>query len=188
MQLSPEKINQLVCELSVNNSQEALEALYLNYYSKLNVFILHYVKDSQITEEIISDTFLSIWEKREKLSLIYNFNAYVYGIARNISISYIRKELVKNKTIDFSSIETYMQGTDNPENELIESELTYRLNNAIESLPDKCKFVFKLIREENLKYKEVAEIMEISVKTIEAHMSLAIKRLRKTLSAELDND
>ena len=188
MQLSTEKINAMLHELSVNNSQEALKSLYLYYYSKLNTFLSYYVRDHQVIQEIISDSFLAIWEQKNRLSGIYNFNAYIYGVARNRAVSHLRKELAKSKDVEIETVSPYLQGSSDPESVLITEELTVLLNKTIETLPAKSKLVFKLIREENLKYKDAAEVLDVSVKTIEAHMTLAVKRLREALSKEINND
>lgn len=181
MNISSEKLKQAIHEMSKNDSQEALKELYLSFYSKLFSLALYYVKTKMSAEEIVSDTFQAVWEQRAKLPEIYNFNAYVCQMVRNISISYLRKQIGKSEEIDNIDTLPIFRTDETPESKLISVEMMDKLNNAIDNLPDRCKLVFKLIREENLKYKEVASILNISLKTTEAHMALAIKRLRAVI-------
>ena len=185
MNLPAEKINQYAYELSVNNSQTALRALYLAFYPNLMSFILYYVKSEQVAEEIISDIFLVVWDKRAELSEIENLKSYIYRIAKNLAISFLRKDIVEPNTVDANLALPFIKTGGNPETELISEELMNRLNQAIDSLPEKCKLSFKLVREHGLRYKEAADVMEISVKTLEGHISLAVKKLRDMLSDDL---
>jgi RNA polymerase sigma-70 factor (ECF subfamily) len=132
-------------------------------------------------EEIISDTFLIVWENRKSLPDIGNFDSYIYSVARNRAVSLYRMQHMKKVDLDEDEIDLFFQADTTPEEELIAKEDVERLNRAINSLPNKCKLVFKLVREERLKYKEVASILEISVKTVEAHLATAVKKLRETL-------
>ena len=181
MNISSERLKEQIYEMAVNDSHDALKCIYMAYYSKLLNLAIYYVKSKPAAEEIVSDTFQAVWEQRAKLLEIHNFNAYICQIAKNISINYIRKNSGKTMYIDNIDVHTYSDANENPETKMISSELMEKLNQCIESLPDRCKLVFKLIREENLKYKDVAQMLNVSTKTIEAHMSLAIKKLRSTI-------
>ncbi len=171
----------MVDELAFHNSQVALRSLFMHFYPKLLLFISYYIKSRQEAEEIVSDTFLSVWECRAKLPTVRNFRAYLYTIARNLSVSHIRKEASRKECIDISEIEYTIATSSDPETCLIESELMYSLDAAVDSLPDKCQQAFKLVREHGLKYREAAEILDISEKTLEAHVTLAVKRIREKL-------
>jgi RNA polymerase sigma-70 factor (family 1) len=186
MNISNEKQKQLIHELSTNNSQEALKSIYIAFYPRLFRFVMYYVKSEPVAEEVVCDTFLSIWQQRSQLFAIYNFNNYIYSIARNLAINYLRKKTNLIEKVEISDLHNISNLFVNPESELISSELMNKLNQAVEKLPERCRLVFKLIREENLKYKEVASILNISVKTAEAHMSLAVKRLRETLKNDIN--
>lgn len=180
MNIPSEKLKQLIVELSKNSSQDALKDIYVAFYPKLFHLAIYYVKVDTIAEEVVSDTFLSVWNQRTKLLEIHNFNAYLYQITRNIAINHFREQNIL-ENIESANIHKYFNPVETPESELISAELMARLIQAIEDLPERSKLVFKLIREENLKYKEVAIILNIAVKTVEAHMALAIKRIRENL-------
>lgn len=173
--------------MALNDSQVALKSLFRYYYPKLLLFISYYIKSRQTAEEIVSETFVSLWERRSDIAHVQNINSYIYAVAKNLSISYLRSEAHRRtNNVDISEMDNIESHT-NPETELISSEMMNRLDLAVGSLPEKCKLAFKLVREHRLKYKEAAAIMEISVKTLEAHMTLAVKKLREALSDEINN-
>jgi len=180
------KISELVDKISIKDSEKALKELYTYYFEKLARFVLLYAKSEESTEEIISDTFLIIWQNRKKLPEIKNFNSYIYKIARNKAISYYRTVNMHYETInDTIPIDLYYNTYTTPEEEMIEKEMIEKLDRTINSLPTQCKIVYKLIREDQMKYKEAADVLNISVKTLEAHMTRAIKELRKTLNSTI---
>lgn len=177
-----EEIMQWLCEMALSDSQAALKSLYLAYFQKLMRFTGLYVSSPAEAEEIVSDTFLVIWDNRKALPALANFNAYIYTIARHKAVSYYRKQHMEQVTLDASLIDIFVHTDTTPEDDLISREEIDRLNTAINSLPPKCKMAFKLVREDKLKYKEVAGILDISVKTLEAHLATAVKKLREALS------
>ena len=168
-------IIQWACEMALSDSQTALKSLYMTYFGPLMRFTGMYVSSPAEAEEIVSDTFLAIWNNRKQLPGISNFDSYIYTVARHKAISYYRKQHMEQVSLDeisidlFTSTETTQEGI-------------HRLNLAIDSLPAKCKMAFKLVREDKLKYKEVAAILDISVKTLEAHLTNAVRKLRETLA------
>lgn len=127
---------------------------------------------------------MSVWEQRRQLVDIQHINSYIYTIARNLSVDYLRNES-HHSHVDISDADYDIKVHSNPETELISSEMMKRLDVAIESLPEKCRMAFRLVREHQLKYKEAAEIMEVSQKTLEAHMTSAVKKLSEILDHEL---
>jgi len=171
----------LIDDISIRDSETALNFLYRHYFHKLMRFITLYVKSDQSAEEILSDVFITIWQNRRYLFEIKNFNAYIYTIARNLSIDYLRTKKMVFDQLDEIPLDIYFRTDMNPENDLISKELAITLNDAINSLPTQCKMAYKLIREDKMKYKDAAEILNISVKTLEAHMTKAIKELRMAL-------
>jgi len=175
------KITQWLCELALANSQAALKSLYVAYNQKLIRFIGLYVSSFVDIEEVLSDTFLALWNNRESLLDVTNFNSYIYGIARHKAISFCRKKQIENVDVEDFFIDLFYHTETTPEDNLISKEEIANINAAINALPEKTKITFKLIREDNLKYKEVAEILGISIKTVEAHMATAVRQLRETL-------
>lgn len=175
----------LINEMAQNDSQVALRSLFLYYYPKLLLYVSYYIKSRQVAEEVVSETFVVVWEQRAKLINVHNINSYIYTIARNLSVNHLRSETKHLTNVAISEMDYIAKSHMDPENDLISSELANSLDLAVESLPEKCKMAFKLVREHQLKYKEAAEIMEISVKTLEAHIALAIKKLREVFHNEI---
>ncbi len=183
-------VKHIVNELVFGDAQNAMKTLYMFYYPKLILFISYYIKSKHEAEEIVSDTFYAVWEQRKKLSKVQNFNTYIYAIAKNNVFDYLKYKEKNNLRIkyDASEVEYLVKSSSNPETELIRNELIDKLNDAIESLPTQNKIAFKLVRELRLKYRDAAEIMGISLKTLEAHVTSAMKRLEKILDEELNSD
>ena len=182
MEKQTQELTSWIKEISTADSQIAFKSIYLAYYTQLIRFTCLYISSIAEAEEIVSDTFLTIWNNRKILLQISSFNSYVYSIARNKAISHYRKQHMEKVELNEKNIDFFSQTETTPEEDLIRKEDLKKLNEAINSLPFKCKMTFKLIREDGLKYKEVAEILDISIKTVEAHLSTAIKKLRKTLA------
>lgn len=174
-------IMQWVCEMALADSQVALKSLYMTYFGPLMRFTSIYVSSPAEAEEVVSDTFLVIWNNRKQLPGITNFNSYIYTIAQHKAISFYRKQHIEQVSLDEIPIALFSSTETTPEEELIRQEKINRLNQAIDSLPPKCKMVFKLVREDKLKYKEAAAILDISVKTLEAHLANAVRKLREML-------
>lgn len=175
---------QWICEMAMNDSQAAFKSLYLAYFQRLIRFTKLYVSSAVEAEEIVSDTFLAVWNNRKSLLKVTNFDSYIYSIARHKAISYYRTIHMEQVELNEITIDLFMHTETTPEDELISKERIGQLNAAIDALPNKCKVAFKLVREDKLKYKEVAAILDISVKTLEAHLSNAIKKLREALISE----
>ena len=175
---------QWVCEMALSDSQTALKSLYMSYFGRLMRFVSLYVSSPTESEEIVSDTFLALWNSRQQLPGVANFDSYIYTIARHNAISYYRKQNMEKISLDEVSIDLFTSTETTPEEDLISQEGIKRLNMAIESLPAKCKVAFKLIREDKLKYKEAADILDIAVKTLEAHLANAVRKLREALAED----
>lgn len=172
---------QWVREIALAGSHTAFKSLYISYFQRLIRFTNFYVADSVIAEEIVSDTFISLWENRAQLAEVRHFDSYIFTIIRYKAINYYRNKNMEYLEINELPFDLYYKTETTPEDDLISKEEIDLLNKAINSLPNKCKIAFKLVREDNLKYKEVTTIMDISVKTLEAHLATAIRKLRQIL-------
>lgn len=168
-------ILQWLCEMALTDSQAAFKSLYLTYFQRLIRFTRLYVSSTVEAEEIVSDTFLAVWNNRKSLLKVTNFDSYIYSIARHKAISYYRSIHMEQIELNELSIDLFIHTETTPEDDLISKEKINQLNNAIEALPAKCKTAFKLVREDKLKYKEVAAILEISVKHLKPTLLLLSK-------------
>ena len=143
-----------------------------------------YVKSSQIAEELVSDVFFALWENRKQLVEITNFDAYIYRIAKFRVLKYLRDNKTLTVDLDEVPIELFAFTETTPEDDYISRELIDALNEAIEQLPTKSKLAFKLVREDCMKYKDAAEHLGISVKTLEAQLTYAMKKIAKIFNID----
>lgn len=167
--------------------EETYIFLFREYYVSLCSYSRRYVGRKDVAEEIVSDTFLKIWETRESLQINTSVKAYLFQAVCNNSLNYLRK-LKKQEILTEYFLETSSEniGFATTSEEIEEQSLTMesineKIEEAVSLLPEQQQKVFRLKRFEGKKNKEVAEIMGLSVKTIEMHLSKATLNLRKTL-------
>lgn len=160
--------------------KKALETLFKTYYSSLVKFARNILKNTEQAEDITQDVFIKIWDKRQDLENITSFKAYLFMAVRNQCFNTLKVNERKNWLDDEpENYENYM--TNHVEANLNAKDLNGKINEAIELLPEKCKLTFQLSRFENLSYKEIAETMNVSVKTVENQMGKALALLRKSV-------
>ena len=159
--------------------EQAFKALFQKYYSAMCNFAGQLLPDSEMAEEIVQDLFVRIWEKRESISIDSSVKHYLFKSIRNQCLNQLQHLKIRKKYAD-RILESAQLDID-PEQYLIEGELFKRIEKSIESLPPKRKEIFRLSREKGLRYKEIADELSISIKTVEAQMGLALKYLRDDL-------
>ncbi|SFW24789.1 RNA polymerase sigma-70 factor, ECF subfamily [Sinomicrobium oceani] len=169
--------------------ETAFEALFHLYFEKLYHFANAYIENSEDAKEIVQNTFYKIWKKRGTLPADLNLNAYLFATVKNDCLDYFkhqkiryryREDLEKNRS---GILEASLQ--DDPSLQLIENELLLKVNRLIDELPPGCKEIFIKSRFEGLKYKEIADELNISVKTVENQISKALRHLRNELGEYL---
>lgn len=153
----------------------AFSKFYNIYFHKVNNFTKYFIKSNEICEEIISDVFLTIWNLRNNISNIENIEAFLFTITKNKSYNYINQNKKPYTFIDNIFIE--ISDFNNPENIMLTNEMQKIINIAINKLPEKCKIIFLMSREENLTYKDIGKILSISEKTVNNQIVMAIKKL-----------
>ena len=158
------------------DDQQALEELFEKYYNRLCDFAFQYVHSFDLTEEVVSDVFLKIWQKRGNLTGSGSFKAYLYTAVRNKALNYVQKE---KRPID--SLQDHPRQVDSkryqPEEELLFKEFKNHIEALINTLPPRRKQIFKLSRLEGFTYREIAGILSISVNTVQNQMVQAVKQL-----------
>lgn len=167
--------------MAVSDSQTAFKSIYLAYFQRLIRYVSFYISSEVETEEIVSDTLLAVWNNRHTLPEVTNFDSYIYAIAKNKVIDHYRIKRIDKVELEENRIDLFIHTATTPEEDLISKEDIERLNRAINALPPKCKMAFKLIREDKLKYKDAAALLDISVKTLEEHIATAVRKLREAL-------
>jgi RNA polymerase sigma-70 factor (ECF subfamily) len=155
---------------------QAFEECYRQYFVRLYRFCFSIVHQKQPAEDIVHDVFMQLWKKREESSTIRNLEVYLYVSVKNHSLNYLRNSSSRIVDIAERSHE-YIQFNADPETLLIHAEAVKKMNAAIRDLPPRCKLIFKLIKEDGLKYKDVAILLDLSVKTVEAQLAIAMRKL-----------
>ncbi len=167
-----------LCLLVKEGDEKAFETLFHRYYPSLCLLARQYVDDDEKAEEVVQDIFVKIWSKRKELSIETSFKQYLLRSVKNQCINQLQHLKIRQK-------HAQKVKDDSKENNgttfFIEFGLAEKIEASIDSLPEKRKEIFKLSREDGLKYREIAEQLGISVKTVEAQMGLALKQLREML-------
>ena len=164
-------------ERSVLKDELVFKNVYRQYFVKLYRFAFSLVHCRESAEEIVHDVLINLWKKRNDFTGIENLNTYLYVSVKNLSLNYLRDQ-AKHNHIDIESVydECNFISVD-PESLLITKEQAQNLNALINNLPVRCKMIFNLIKIDGLKYKEVASLLNISAKTVENQLSIAIKKI-----------
>lgn len=156
---------------------QAFKELYDCYCTPLLHLALAIVYNREMAEEIVADVFIAVWRKRKGLHQVNNLKWYLYAATRNIALNYLRKYAHK-KTLHLDEAHL-LEYEINPEAQLISNEMMRHINMAISELPPQCRVIFKLVKEDGLKYREVAVLLNISIKTVENQVGIALKKLTK---------
>jgi len=159
-------------------NEENFSSLFDQYYEALCFFADKYLDDLDMSRSVVQDVFVSIWTKRENISPKFSIKSYLYFAVRNRALDHLRRN---KRNVEFS------EGVENNllvpfDDRVEEAEITARVNKSINELPERCREVFILCRFEGLKYSQCAEQLNISVKTVESQMAIALKRLREKLA------
>ncbi|MFT3702872.1 MAG: RNA polymerase sigma-70 factor [Agriterribacter sp.] len=172
-------------KIALYNDQQAYNNLFLHFYPSLQQFAFSFLKSKQLSEEIVSDVFIKIWEKRARLHTITNLKLYLFTSTRNTALNYLKKQ----KGLQNLPTEDYLVELNSvffdPEQLMVTTEMINKVQKAIQELPPKCKMIFKLVKEEGLKYKEVASLLSLSIKTVENQMTIALKRIGSEIGFDI---
>ncbi len=176
-------IQELQHAIATSEDQQAYAELFARFAPQLIRFTKAIVQQQEVAEEIVSDVFIRIWEKRKSLDHVQHLKMYLYVSARNFSLNYLRSKnrqfSMQVEQLDLDMASFYA----NPHEEVVGSELRHELLQAVQQLPDRCKMIFKLVKEDGLKQKEVAELLHLSPKTVENQLAIALKKLAEAVQA-----
>ena len=162
--------------------RKAFKELFLKFYDPLCQFVWTYTRSGHISEELVQDVFLTVWELRENLDPAQDIRSYLYRSVRNRALNHIKHRNLANeynndiewlKPSPVTQQHSYDTGSTTFEKEV---------KQAIRNLPDGARRIYILSRKEGLTYREIAAVLDISIKTVESQMSRALKMLRETLS------
>jgi RNA polymerase sigma-70 factor, ECF subfamily len=167
-----------------NGDVVAFEELYKQYYIFLCLIAEHIVRNSSDAEEIVSDVFVKLWNIRGKIEINSSIKGYLVKAVHNTSINFLEQSKITRKLTDYLDSSDYKLlawDGDYPLGQLYEKEIMDILDHGIDMLPDNCKQIFMLSRNEDMKYCDIAGKLGISVNTVKTQMKIALARLRETL-------
>ncbi len=167
--------DELLVKLLRVGEQDAFEEIYRRYWQKLLRSAQFKLRSKETIEEILQDLFISLWEKREKV-LIENLEAYLNTSLRYLIINQIKKQILQEKFVEYSLKKNEL--TDDVDESVAFNELSVAIEKAIEQLPEKTQQIFRLNRLEYKSVKEIAVLLETPERTVEYHITQALKALR----------
>ncbi|MCC8423710.1 RNA polymerase sigma-70 factor [Mucilaginibacter sp. UR6-11] len=175
--LSDEKLVALIAE----NNNKAFRALYNRYWDKMLVKAYTLLQSHDLAEEVVQDAFINFWKRRHTIELKYSFHTYIASV---VKYEVMTKIAGRNKQPLYIDDVTFANPADHSTQQWLDfDELKNQIETTIHTLPDKCQLVFKLSREEGLTARQISDTLNISHKTVEAHITKAIKVLRVSLSS-----
>lgn len=163
-----------------NGDHEAFDVLFRKYTERVYAFILGITRQQFASEEITQIVFLKVWENRLRIDEHFSFKSFLFSVTYHEIISWLRKEKSEQRKIrNFVSSVNYLSKETEVKIEF--RDMVDLTNQLIESFPEKRREIFKLSREHGLSNKEIAQELNISVKTVEGHMTVALKILREKI-------
>ncbi len=176
------EIHELIKRISQSEDQIAFRELFTFYYPRLLNFAQYLLESKYASDIVISSVFTELWKRRKKLVGITGFDNYLLKATKNACLNYLRDD----RRLRYENIGAHecklTKSIESPEDKFISNEMRAEIIRAIDSLPPKCRQIFELVREDGFKYREVAELLEISEKTVENQMGRAYSKLRVKLS------
>jgi RNA polymerase sigma-70 factor (ECF subfamily) len=178
--MNKENHEQVLIDGLSEGNEKIFDYIFQYYYSGLVIFAMKYVTDKDTAEDIVQDFFYRLWVNRESLLIKQSVKSYFFSSVKNRCLDYLRHQETKEKAavniMDSNSCEMSVLP-----HYLVESELRERIQEALQKLPEKCRYIFEMNRFDGLTPKEIADKEHISVRTVEGHIGKALKLLRTEL-------
>lgn len=168
----------LVKELA-QGSQKAFQALFMRYYPKVHHFVYGLAKSQEDADDITQEVFAKVWGSRNMFADVRNFGSYLFILSRNTTFNFLESQQIRVDRLSEKPFEE--ESNDSPDEDLIAKDLQLLIDMVVDSMPPQRKLIYQLSREVGLSNPEIAEKLQISKKTVENHLNLALKELRKLL-------
>lgn len=179
------KYNERLCKRISKGDEKAFIEIYEIYYDAIYTFILKYVFSPYLSQDLTHDVFLKVWEKRKSFKSVINLRAYVYKIARNHTLDYLKRVNLSSEVL--AEIEVhYYSPPRGVEDQLIEKEYFKFLDEVIRSLPDRSQEIFHMCRKEKKTYQETASLLGVSKDTVKYHMVQSMRVMKKCIREHFD--
>lgn len=167
-----------------NGDEQAFRVFFEHYYPRLYGYALTFLNSHSQSEESVADVFMKVWRNKKNIVVIKNIDHYMFRAVKNQALNYLKRKsliTVKLDEVDFEASDFFIQ----QDPSILDNELAIQIQTAINSLPPRSRLIFGLIRQDRLKYKEVAEQLDLSVRTVENQMNIALKKIRKKINPYL---
>lgn len=162
----------------------AIETLFREHYQGLSRYAFSILKDQEEAEDVVQKLFVKLWEKRKDIEIWKDVKSYLYRSTYNASLNEL-KRIKRHTMYETADKENGFQSDNDSSSKVMSEELEKHIENAIQTLPTKCGEVFRMSRFKEYSYKEIAEKLDISIKTVENHMGKALKLMREELEEYL---
>lgn len=183
-----EQIRLLFDSVCRDEEMEAYKKLYSLLCSRLIHFSASIVYSYHLAEEIVSDVFVMLWQKRRQLQHVNNPLVYLYVSTKNLSLNSLQQQKKhQHARLDMLDVNALSILPD-AEHNLVSAEVSLRIEQAVRSLPARCQLIFRLIKLDGLSYKEVAALLDISPKTVDAQLAIAVKKISRAIRLDLSAD
>jgi len=171
-------------KMSFFQDEDSYKKLFYHFYPVLLSFCTAILNNKEDAEEVVSEVMLKVWTMGEDLYRVDNLSVYLFKAARNKAYDVLRKKKREAAIVSISdTIQEHVIDTNSPEIVYDREELEQFIGNTIRALPTQSQLVFRLVKEQGLPYKQVTEVLGISLNTAETHMRLALKKIRTALNA-----
>lgn len=176
-----------ILQRMIDGDEKAFKYFFDTYYDDLCNFVNSYLRDEPLSEDIVQNIFVYLWEKKDSLPFNCSIKSYLYTASKNKSLNHLRDVQNKNKIMAEFFAQPDIFSNEKADQFLEFEELKSIISNAIEVLPQKCKTIYKLSRDDGLTNKEIAESLGITVKTVENQMTIAIRKIKDFLQPYQDH-
>ncbi len=170
-----------IIELLSQKDEKAFEEVFKTNFKNLHSYAITIVGDEPVAEEMVQNVFFKLWDRANSLNLQPPLAAYLYRAVYNESCNYLKHQKVKQSYINYAKHSMSQTSHEKASKKVLVSELEQKIKTALNELPEQCRTIFQMSRFEELKYREIAEALDISIKTVEAQMGKALKLLRVKL-------
>ena len=176
MELENESIGTLLAQ----RDEAAFEQMFKTHFKRLHAYAFTILRDEIQAEEMVQQVFFKLWERNENLSLTGSISSYLYRAVHNESLNYIKHQKVRSNH-QLNIAYSMKNEVEHPAKKIMAGELEKKIHTALNELPEQCRTIFQMSRFDELKYREIADNLGISIKTVESQMSKALRLLRVKL-------
>lgn len=174
--------NDLFVAKLTQGDAKALEHLFKLYYTRLTLFANRFLNDIDIAQEIVSDIFLKLWEDGHEIEFTGSISSYLFKTTQNKCLNYLKHQKIESLYVNYLERQHLLNEVlITAESPYLEKEMAQQINIALESLPEKCREIFMMSRFDHMKYKDIAKELDLSPKTVERQISIALDKLRRLL-------